>query len=169
VLLATYPLLAGLPNALLLFDACFVLVLVSLLVQGWTVAPVARWLGLEVPAPTQAVQRTEIDLPHQRGYELVSYRLTEDSNVIGTEPKKLPLPDVARVVSVVRDGKLLPYRVWGKLRTGDVVSVLAHERELPIFDAVFAPLSQAQRKHAQRFLGGCGRKQVPRMEALEEG
>ena len=153
VVLATYPLLEGLPYATLIFDVTFVLVLVSLIVQGWTVAPVARWLGLEVPPVTEPVQRSEIDLPNQRGYELVSYRLGAESAVIGIEPKRLPLPDVARVVCIVRNGNLLPYRVWGKLREKDVVSVLAHERELPIFDAVFAAPTPDKLRAAQRYFG----------------
>ncbi len=153
VLLATYPLLAGVPNARLIFDVVFVLVLASLVVQGWTVAPIARWLRLEVPVTTEPVQRSEIDLPNQRGYELVSYRLGAESAVLGKEPKHLPLPDVARVVCVVREGKLLPYRAWGKLRLRDTVSVLAHERELPIFDAVFAAPTAVHQRAAQRFFG----------------
>ncbi len=40
--LASMPLLVGLPNALIYFDVGFIVVLVSLLVQGWTIAPAAR-------------------------------------------------------------------------------------------------------------------------------
>lgn len=47
IVLATYPVLAGLPDGWRFFDVAFVVVLLSLLVQGPTLAPLARWLGLE--------------------------------------------------------------------------------------------------------------------------
>jgi len=47
IVLATYPVLAGLPDAWRFFDVAFVVVLLSLLVQGPTLAPLARRLGLD--------------------------------------------------------------------------------------------------------------------------
>ncbi|MBL8275328.1 MAG: potassium/proton antiporter [Pelomonas sp.] len=47
IVLATYPVLAGLPDGWRFFDVAFVVVLLSLLVQGPTLAPLARWLGLD--------------------------------------------------------------------------------------------------------------------------
>lgn len=46
IVLATYPVLAGLPDGWRFFDVAFVVVLLSLLVQGPTLAPLARRLGL---------------------------------------------------------------------------------------------------------------------------
>lgn len=53
IVLATYPLLLGLPSGLLLFNVVFFVVLVSALTQGWSLAAVARRLRLEVPAPPE--------------------------------------------------------------------------------------------------------------------
>jgi cell volume regulation protein A len=46
IVLATFPLLAGLPKASLLFDLVFFVVLVSVLIQGASAPVVARWLGV---------------------------------------------------------------------------------------------------------------------------
>ncbi|WP_052890212.1 potassium/proton antiporter [Thermogemmatispora carboxidivorans] len=54
IVLATFPLLAGLPRAELLFDLVFFVVLASVLLQGTTVPLVARWLGVARPAPASA-------------------------------------------------------------------------------------------------------------------
>jgi cell volume regulation protein A len=51
IVLAMFPLLAGTPHAVLLFDVAFVVVLASLLVQGSTIGWAARKLGVEMPAP----------------------------------------------------------------------------------------------------------------------
>ncbi len=54
IVLATFPLLAGLSRASLLFDLVFFVVLASVLLQGTTVSLVAKWLGVVKPSPEQA-------------------------------------------------------------------------------------------------------------------
>ncbi|NDP37579.1 MAG: potassium/proton antiporter [Rhodoferax sp.] len=56
IVLALFPLLAGLPQAHLLFNVAFVVVLVSLLLQGSTIGAVARWLGVALPDPGDEAQ-----------------------------------------------------------------------------------------------------------------
>ena len=153
MVLATFPLLAGLPNALLFFDVAFFIVLVSLIVQGWTVAPAARLLGLELPALSTRVRRTDIDLPGARGYEVVSYRIARSSALVGKRPKQLPIDDSSRIVSIARAGKLLPYRDWGVLKAGDHVSLLAEKSELPVLDALFQTMQPKPDHAEQRFYG----------------
>jgi cell volume regulation protein A len=51
IVLATFPLLAGLSKASFLFDLVFFVVLASVLLQGTTVPFVAQWLGVTAPAP----------------------------------------------------------------------------------------------------------------------
>ncbi|MDZ7747475.1 MAG: cation:proton antiporter [Halofilum sp. (in: g-proteobacteria)] len=50
IVLGLYPLLAGTAEGRTAFNVAFFVVLVSLLLQGWTVAPAARRLGLQLPA-----------------------------------------------------------------------------------------------------------------------
>lgn len=52
IVLATFPLLAGLSKASYLFDLVFFVVLASVLLQGTTVPFVARWLRVTAPVPT---------------------------------------------------------------------------------------------------------------------
>lgn len=49
IVLATFPLLAGLPKATTLFDLVFFVVLASALLQGASVSYVARWLKVTAP------------------------------------------------------------------------------------------------------------------------
>ncbi len=51
IVLALFPLLAGVPQAYLLFNVAFVVVLVSLMLQGSTIGIVARRLGVAMPDP----------------------------------------------------------------------------------------------------------------------
>lgn len=53
IVLATFPLLAGVPHAGIIFDIVFFIVLASVLVQGTTTAPVARWLRVAGPRASE--------------------------------------------------------------------------------------------------------------------
>jgi NhaP-type Na+/H+ and K+/H+ antiporter len=59
--------MAGLEGARLYFNVAFFVVLVSLMVQGWTVAPLARRLGLELPPTADPAQRIELELADEVG------------------------------------------------------------------------------------------------------
>ena len=153
MVLATFPLLAGLKNATLFFDVAFFIVLVSLIVQGWTVAPAARLLGLQMPPVSTRVRRADIDLPGTRGYEMVSYRLARTSALIGKRPKQLPIEDSSRIVSLTRAGKLMPYKEWGVLKGGDYLSLIVSKAELPELDKLFQQTRGNQGVEQQRFFG----------------
>lgn len=153
MVLATFPLLAGLPNSTLFFDVAFVIVLVSLVVQGWTVAPAARLLDLQMPPLSTRVRRADIDLPGTRGYEIVSYRLARSSALIGKKPKQLPIEDGSRIVSLTRAGRLVPYREWGTLKGGDYLSLIVAKSELPEMDKLFTSTRGVQAAEQQRFFG----------------
>ncbi|MGH8505147.1 MAG: potassium/proton antiporter [Stenotrophobium sp.] len=154
IVLATFPWLVGVPNAGLIFNITFFIVLVSLIVQGWSVQLSARLLDLLMPRTQTRIHRMDIDLPGQRGYEIVSYRLPESSAHLGKKPKELPVRDHSRVISISREGRMLAYREWGALQAGDYISLLAAEADLEKLDAVF----QIRRPHgklpgAQQFFG----------------
>ncbi len=62
IYLAIIPVLAGAPGGPMFFSIAFIVVMVSLTVQGWTIAPLARLLKLDLP-PHETVPRLDIDLP----------------------------------------------------------------------------------------------------------
>jgi cell volume regulation protein A len=134
ILLAIMPLAAGLPNGQLYFNVAFIMVLTSLLLQGWTIRPMARWLGLVVPPRLGAVERLELDLPGTAHHELVGYRVAPDSPVARGER----IPRWARPSLVIRDGRSMRYQYAGKLRPGDQLYLFAPPRFLRLLDRLFA-------------------------------
>lgn len=64
IVLATFPLLAGVSNSSLLFNLVFFVVFVSVLLQGTSVPFVAKWLGVIIP-PEGTAQETKIEAPHE--------------------------------------------------------------------------------------------------------
>ncbi len=166
MVLATFPFLAGLQHAQLFFDIAFFIVLVSLVVQGWTIAPAARLLDLQLPLPSARIRRIDIDLPGVSGYEVVSYHLGADSALIGQKPKSVPIRDVSRIVGLSRQGRLLPYREWGVLQVGDYVSLLAAQTELPVLDEIFKSVRPERAAGQQHYYGEFTVDPYARVDAL---
>ncbi|WP_245514716.1 potassium/proton antiporter [Jiella endophytica] len=134
ILLAIVPLIGGLDDSRLFFNTAFIIVLVSLLVQGWTIASVARRLGLVVPPRTGAIEKHELELPGSPDHELLSYRVVEESPVARGER----IPRWARPSLVIRDGRSMAYQYAGRLKAGDYVFLFISPRYPPLLDRLFA-------------------------------
>ncbi|HEY1723387.1 MAG TPA: potassium/proton antiporter [Magnetospirillaceae bacterium] len=132
ILLALVPVIGNVAGAPVLFDIAFVVVVISLIVQGWTVRPMARGLGLIVPGATLPVHRTEIDLPGMDDHEIVVYPLPEGSAIAqGKE-----LPRWARPVLVRRDNQVIT--APRQFMPGDQVYFLATPQQVPLLDKLLA-------------------------------
>lgn len=166
IVLATFPLIAGLDNAELFFNLAFIIVLVSLVVQGWTLAPIAQFLGLYVPNQTARTHRVDIDLPGTRDHEIVSYRLPKHSALAGQTIRDIELPDTIRIVAITRGNKLLASRNWGRLREADNVALLCDRSELEALDKIFEASAKPLKKEEQRFFGEFGLQPDAPMDQL---
>ena len=134
IFLASIPLLAGLPNAWLYFNVAFVVVLVSLLVQGWSLARVAHWLGVAVPRADPNTRRIHLDLPGQLEYDMVGYRVTPGSAAL----RGATLPGRVRLAMAVREGHVLLPGETGALAAHDYVYFLAPVEQTRRLDWLFA-------------------------------
>jgi potassium/hydrogen antiporter len=153
IILALFPLLAGMDQAQMYFNIVFFVVLVSLLIQGWTVASSARWLGLEVPPTSHLFQRVELDIPGQRELELVGYHLAKDTPVVMERRGACLLPKGVRVVAVVRGKHLLEQIDLADLRPEDDLYLIADPTDLPELDRLFAASAAPERLSDQAFFG----------------
>lgn len=134
ILLAILPALGGLPGADVYFNAAFIIVLVSLLIQGWTIKPVATKLGLIIPPRMGEVDKLEVDLPGTANHELISYRVAKGSAVLQGER----IPRWAMPSLVVRDGKSIRYQYAGRLRVNDLVYLFVMPSYTRLLDRLFA-------------------------------
>lgn len=134
ILLAILPLIHGLPNAQEIFNVTFLIVLTSLVLQGWTIRPMAQWLKLTVPARMGPVERIELELPGGQDHELVGYTVHPACAVAHGER----IPRWARPVLILRDGHAVRLQKAGKPQPGDRMYILATARQVPVLDALFA-------------------------------
>jgi cell volume regulation protein A len=140
IFLASIPMMSGLPNATIIFNVAFVVVLISLLVQGWTVRPLALRLGLAMPHDAPQVARVELDLPGQLEYELVGFTVAERSPVVSGRK----IPAWARPVLVVREEQILGAAAAGSPQTDDHIYLLAPPWRVDSLDPLFAPPTEAE-------------------------
>lgn len=134
ILLAITPLLGGLEHGRAIFNIAFIIVLASLVVQGWTVGPLARRLGLIVPQRYGPLDKVELELPGSATHELLAYRVVPGSPVA----KGQRVPRWARPSLVVRDGRSMRFQDMGRLTAGDHVYIFVPDRYPRLLDRLFA-------------------------------
>jgi cell volume regulation protein A len=153
IILALFPLLAGLPVAALILDVAFFVVLVSLTVQGWSIAPLARWLRLEVPTAGRPVDRLELATPDREQPAILGFRVLRHGPVAGHRADILDLPGKARLVTVLRRHRNLSPEEAGPLQAGDMVYVLADEDEAERLGEHFSPVQAPRHLDRRVFFG----------------
>lgn len=131
IVLALFPIIAGLPDAQLVFHAAFFIVLVSLVVQGTTMAPLARKLKLEVPAGEDPYRRLPLDAPAAGDHELMLFPLRGQNWESPKRLGQLRLPDNTAVAGVFRNRQCLQPTKDLEVSTGDVVAMFATPAVLP--------------------------------------
>lgn len=135
IFLAAIPTLSGVPHAELYFNVAFVVVLLSLLVQGWTLTWSARKLDLALPRTAAAVHRQEVDLPGQLALEMVGYRVRPESAVMNGAA----IPPWAKPAFVVRREQVITPNQAGALQAHDYAYFLAPPERAQRLDQLFAP------------------------------
>jgi cell volume regulation protein A len=131
IVLALFPVIADLPSAQLIFHIAFFVVLVSLIVQGTTMAPLARWLRLEVPAGEEPYRRLPLDVPAAGDHELMLFPLRGDPWEAPRPLGQLRLPDNTALAGVFRKRACLPPSPDLSVSTGDVIAIFATPAVVP--------------------------------------
>jgi cell volume regulation protein A len=138
ITLATFPLLFGTPGASETFDAVFFVVVLSALVQGWSLPVVARWLGLETSPEATPPVTLEISSLQDVDGDIVDYSISSASRAAGRTVKQLALPAGAVIALVSRDDKIMPPQGSTRIEAGDHVIIILKPGVRPLVDRVFA-------------------------------
>jgi cell volume regulation protein A len=139
IYLATIPVLSGLPGAIGYLNIAFVAVLTSLVLQGWTVAWLARALGLELPPAPEPPLRQELGLPQadSAGMVIAGYEIAPGSTALKRSLARLPMPADTRVLLAMRQGAAVHPPALERFEPGDYVLVLGPEERQQALDRLF--------------------------------
>jgi len=141
IFLASIPLLVGLSSAYVYFDIAFVVVLLSLMVQGWSIVAAARLMHLALPRSDMAPRRVELDLPGQLEQELVGYGVGPNSPFL----RRRLAPSWAKLTLVIRDERILTPEEAADVREGDHVYFLAPPEKAQMLDRFFVEMPPPSR------------------------
>jgi potassium/hydrogen antiporter len=141
ITLATFPLMFATPtvsmHAPLLFDVVFFIVVLSAIVQGTSLAPVARWLGLERPRDPEPPVTLEISSLRGVDSKILDYAVSEDSRAAGRLVKELALPGGVVIALIARGEKVIPPQGITRIRAGDHVILVLKPGAEPLVEQVF--------------------------------
>ncbi len=127
VVLATFPVIAGVPDSKEFFNIVFFAVVLSTLVQGTTLEPLARRLGMTTNEPALPRPLTEAGTIRRLGAEVLEYPIDAGDAIVGARVRDLALPRDAVVNVIVRGEQAVPPRGTTSLRAGDILHVLVRQ------------------------------------------
>ncbi|KPL76428.1 potassium/proton antiporter [Bellilinea caldifistulae] len=128
IILATFPLLAQIPQAELIFNIVFFVVLTSVLLQGTTITPAARWLKLDAPALPKRIYPIEYTPVGGFKSELKELAVPPNSPMAGKAIVELGLPDDFLVVLIARQNDFVMPSGGTVIQPGDTLLALADSK-----------------------------------------
>ena len=127
ILFALCPVIAGLERSSEMFNIVFIITLFSLLLQGTSLRPVARWLRLTYEETPQA-ETFGMEIPEEMGF-MRDHIVGPDELADGSTLRDLHLPHGVRVMMVRRAGRFLVPHGSMQLEVGDHLVIIIGESD----------------------------------------
>jgi potassium/hydrogen antiporter len=143
IVLASYPAAYGLDPEGSTFNIIFFAVLLSCLVQGSTMVPLAKLLGLTVPSKPRSPYSVELHSLRKSDTEMFEIRIESDSEADGRSVRNLALPSEVLISSIIRDEKIIMPKGTTVVVGDDLLFVLAPSERI---DEVSRLLNEPRKK-----------------------
>ena len=137
IVLATFPVLEGVPNADSFFNIVFFVVLTSTLLQGVTFESLARALRLTTEEPALPRPLLEVGTIRRLGAEVLEFPVDGDHAIAGRVVNELGLPREALVSVIVRGDQALLPRGSTTIEGGDRLHILVRQRAREEVEGLF--------------------------------
>ncbi|HEC74074.1 MAG TPA: potassium/proton antiporter, partial [Methylophaga aminisulfidivorans] len=136
IVLAIFPVIGGVDNAQMYFNVAFMVVLLSLLIQGTTLLPVARWMKVQMPVSASPRQRGGLGILPERDYEMFVYKV--ENEALDDQPiRLLSFPSDAMISGLFRNEEMLHPKGNTRLKVGDVLCIISREGDLEALNKLF--------------------------------
>jgi len=144
IILATFPLVAGIEKAHTMFNMVFFIVVSSVVLQGPLISFFARFLGLQSTDP----ERPHYPIGMVGGIgdkSLVEFDVKQGSPIAGRRVLNLGLPASGLIVLLHRDGHFLVPSGGTVIEGGDRLLVLTNQESLPEIRSILGSHGRPQR------------------------
>ncbi len=138
IVFATYPLLAGIDKADIIFNIVFFISVTSILIQGTTLSVVAKWLHVALPEKAKRLTATDLLLTEDPKAEMKEILITADSPAVNKKIVDLKFPKNAIIAMIIRGDSYLTPNGSTVIEDDDTLIVLADKHE--VFDKVYESL-----------------------------
>ncbi|GEK57656.1 K+/H+ antiporter [Marinococcus halophilus] len=129
IVLATFPVVAGLDNAQLIFNLVFFIVLTSALIQGSSISYVAKLLHLVGPKKEIPYHSIELVSMGSANAEMVQFEASEESAIVGKQLYEINFPNDATVSAMVRNDELVTPGGNTEIQEGDFLYILVSRQQ----------------------------------------
>lgn len=130
IILGTFPLVAGVPKADMIFNMVFFIVLTSVLLQGTSLPLVARWLGLESPLASTPEYSLQLERPDSIKAGLAEITISPMSAAVGKQMVELSLPKQVVIMMIGRNKHAFIPTGRSILKAHDTLLVFADQERL---------------------------------------
>ncbi|MDO5608622.1 MAG: potassium/proton antiporter [Capnocytophaga sp.] len=125
IVFATYPLLAGIDKANVMFNIVFIVSVTSVLIQGTTLSVVAKWLNVALPDKEKKLSATDMLLAENPKTEIKEITITPNSFPANKKIVDLGFPKNAIIAMIRREDSYITPNGSTVIESGDVLIVLA--------------------------------------------
>ena len=153
IVLATFPVLGGLPDAELYFNVAFVTVLFSLIFQGWTVIPCAQWLKLKLPVENAPYYAESLEVPGSSDLTVVGYKIAENSPITKRRIDSLMAPDGIRFIAAFRGDESVHSIDDHVIEAGDSIYVISPQEKVSLVNQMLLPTDDVAELEQARYFG----------------
>ena len=127
IVFATYPLIAGIPKAELIFNLVFFISITSVLLQGTTLSYVAKLLHVTVPAKVKRRIGLDFESTDHIKSEMQEVFVAENSKAIGKRILDLTIPSTVNVIAIKRGDVYIVPNGSTMIQAEDILHVLAED------------------------------------------
>jgi len=144
IILATFPFMAGIPQAGTIFNIVFFVVIASVFIQGTSIPILSKILKLDVPLANRINYPIEFEKTEAIDAELTDVIIPYNSEVVGKRIGDLGVPEKLLIVLISRGDKFVIPSGNTIIEGGDVLLVLANMTDLSVFQQTVAQLKGDQ-------------------------
>jgi cell volume regulation protein A len=141
IILATFPLIAGIKEASWIFYVVFFIVLTSALLQGWTTALAAKILKLDAAPESKIESPVEFSYPPDSNMTLINLKVKDKADVINKSLVQIPELKGSLIVTIMRNDQYFVPSGGSVLNNGDILQVLTEKQQIKELKKQFSLVS----------------------------